>query len=706
MQVVSTSQLRVGALRWTDGTRAFVSVFAKATYQLQPGVSPLAPSPLPLSTADILEGRDPSSAARAPCDLVPARIFAEVTLVGSARTPGHQPATHVTARLQTGSIDKSVMVFCDRVVDAEGRVMAGAPFMSMPLVYERAAGGPSTWNPVGIGPHSAVSPRGVRLPNLVPHGFRGGSAEPIPPTGYGPISAAWPGRAGRLGRLANLLEPRDGMLVPADFDRRYFQAAPEDQQQHEPFVADQRIILENIVAGHERFMTDLGGWKPRAVFTGQERTEVVPMRADALWIDADNNVAALTFRGLLQLRSFDEAGRIVVALEGGEARDITATDPAVPGGTALPFRGDESLPASELAAVAPSRPPVPAPLQPATHQPAPAQSPPVQPAPPAAVHAAASAPLPAIPATNAQPLPSYLNTTGSSQPAPPRHRPIVAGSEEASNAALMSGAAPEVERERERKPLRERPKKGVEETHAPLELLWFDATALDRLRAASAKGGRRELSKRGELSSDDASDVLRAIRSLELASPDRFGDELDRRSRADTAWGVPLAIEATLSFVFDARAELDATIAVYTQLPGADPAAADAARTVATNEWPAPASIEAATQRLRSIAGRPARGPALEPTVRRMLRERKKLRTIDVQGEPRIVLRLHWPNVKNSVPLYARHDLAAHIPLFDAVPVRAVVDVIARQDADEAVAEALIPRALARCLGASASVGG
>src|SRR6185437_14798586 len=95
---------------------------------------------------------DPRRSLYAPNDLAPFKPHADVLLVGHAYAPRSEVARSLTARLIVGEAEKAVEVVCPRVLGPEGDLREGARWNKMPLRYEYAAGGLSTWNPVGVGP--------------------------------------------------------------------------------------------------------------------------------------------------------------------------------------------------------------------------------------------------------------------------------------------------------------------------------------------------------------------------------------------------------------------------------------------------------------------------------------------------------------------------------------------------------------------------
>src|SRR5262249_33606270 len=151
MEVVSASSLSVGSLLWRPRPDAWMLTFAcKATFELLPGEARLAAQQEPLYDEGRHYAADTGRSLYAASDLVPFKPGADVVLVGSAHAPGGKPARSLFARLIAGDVDKGVEVAADSIFLQDGTLQEGAPFSRMALLYERAAGGPDTWNPVGV----------------------------------------------------------------------------------------------------------------------------------------------------------------------------------------------------------------------------------------------------------------------------------------------------------------------------------------------------------------------------------------------------------------------------------------------------------------------------------------------------------------------------------------------------------------------------
>lgn len=98
-----------------------------------------------------------------------------------------------------------------------------------------------------------------------------------------------------------------------DFDRSFFNDAPTDQQLPE-LSEDVRIVLENLHPQIPRLITNLPGLRPRAIIESRGNSNLA-LRCDSLWINTDQALCTLTWRGHITLERMDEPGRILIALD-------------------------------------------------------------------------------------------------------------------------------------------------------------------------------------------------------------------------------------------------------------------------------------------------------------------------------------------------------------------------------------------------------
>jgi hypothetical protein len=221
-------------LRGRDGAEVLV-VAVKATFSLGRKLE-IAKTQLPVLDAPVYFGEPRNSSLRFECDFALEKQSTDVLVHGHAYARGG-PSVAVDTSLRVGTvIDKTVRAVGDRVWERSLGTLAPStpvPFERMSLRYERAFGGDGDdRNPVGVGWFStAEQARGAQLPNLEDPRSPGTSWKHRPTvSGYGPIARDWLPRRARAGTHDDRWLAERHPLVPADFDARFHQCAPDDQQ--------------------------------------------------------------------------------------------------------------------------------------------------------------------------------------------------------------------------------------------------------------------------------------------------------------------------------------------------------------------------------------------------------------------------------------------------------------------------------------------
>lgn len=179
-------------------------------------------------------------------DLVHTKSRMDVLLYGHAYCRGGRPATKVDIRLKVANVDKTLRVFGDRKIKRSAfgvSLTRPKPFTQMPILYERAFGGTDLrdenpkrhrWeprNPVGVGfgvrkKHIVGTPApNIEVPGSPYRDWRKGE-----PAGFGAIARHWLPRVAYAGTYDDVWEKTKNPLLPSDFDERFYQCAPEDQQ--------------------------------------------------------------------------------------------------------------------------------------------------------------------------------------------------------------------------------------------------------------------------------------------------------------------------------------------------------------------------------------------------------------------------------------------------------------------------------------------
>lgn len=213
----------------------------------------------PVNIAPVFVGSGVGCLLLADSDLPHEKRATDVIMSGHARPPRGNLATELTVGMAVGPIRKQVKVIGDRIWTL-GKATAPIPFDRMPLDYTRAFGGfdksnapdpQKDWyihNPAGTGFSSRVLGHGdIRLPNLEDpaHPVRSPSDRPRP-AGFGAIAPHWPLRSRYAGTYDAAWERDRLPLLPEDFDPRFYQQAPEDQQVEGFLRGGEGVRLEGV----------------------------------------------------------------------------------------------------------------------------------------------------------------------------------------------------------------------------------------------------------------------------------------------------------------------------------------------------------------------------------------------------------------------------------------------------------------------------
>jgi hypothetical protein len=304
-----------------EGRPLFVPV-VKGTYSIQEGVrlSP-AEKQVPVNVAGEYWDDPEKSSYKYEPETAFIKPATDVVLIGHAHAPKPR-ITQVDVSLSVGPIKKVVRVVGDRyLVKHFGMTFKTKPepFERIPLIYERAFGG---WdrshpepdkhsfeprNPVGTGfrAKGGKFERGIRLPNLEdPRRRLKGFRDRPPPAGFGFTSPHWQPRASLAGTYDETWMQERMPLLPKDFDRRFFNAAPPDQIAPGFLKGDEPVVILNAsLSGRISF--NLPGVPPpqcRVELQGR-RDQHLHTQLDTVIINTDENLLFLIWRTNLVLRS-------------------------------------------------------------------------------------------------------------------------------------------------------------------------------------------------------------------------------------------------------------------------------------------------------------------------------------------------------------------------------------------------------------------
>lgn len=240
-------------------------VAVKCTFDIKPdGITEVAKEQPPVVMApEYMNPAEPAkSSLKYDSDLVRTKTTTDVVVLGHAHSPRGEPVTELDVGFRVGPVAKQLRIAGDRVWQ-NGSPSKPHPFTKMPLVYERAYGGYDAeslntdapqWdarNQVGTGfALSASSADGQRLPNIEYLGQLIQSRKDRPaPAGFGPIGSHWQPRITLAGTYNDKWQQERFPLLPQDFDDRYYQCVPADQQAPQFLTGGEPVVLINLTPG-------------------------------------------------------------------------------------------------------------------------------------------------------------------------------------------------------------------------------------------------------------------------------------------------------------------------------------------------------------------------------------------------------------------------------------------------------------------------
>lgn len=234
--------------------RELLVVVIKGTFRFPQAGEPdghfaLHEKQVPLVMADTFSGEPGLSAPVHEVDFAPRKPRCDILLLGQAHAPHGRPATRVDVGLSVGHWHKRFTAVGPRHWDcgrATLRATSPEPFLTQPLSYDVAFGGTDLFhddpaqhaafmaNPVGIGFHKHLRKEwvdGKPLPLTEESGQSvtdtNGAYRPM---SFGPVGRGWQPRSAFAGTYDDEWLEKHFPFLPPDFDERYFQAAPLDQQ--------------------------------------------------------------------------------------------------------------------------------------------------------------------------------------------------------------------------------------------------------------------------------------------------------------------------------------------------------------------------------------------------------------------------------------------------------------------------------------------
>jgi hypothetical protein len=281
-----------------------IYVVATATFRISPTLQ-LAEQQLEPVLSDEYYGEPAASSLRCAGELHPGKPSTDVILVGHARAPGGKPVTALKVALSVAQREKMLHVVGDRHW-LGWEPSKPAPFVEMPLVYERAFGGKlrtsddvtltEERNPVGVGlalGHARAAV-GDPLPNLEDPSQLLAEGTCPTPVGFGCIAPAWLPRRAFAGTYDERWQRSRAPYLPEDFQARFLNCASEG------------LIFDRYLKGGEPIQlmgmsergplhTALPACVLEAVFAVRGQSHPAPMQLQTVLIEPDEDRLRLTY---------------------------------------------------------------------------------------------------------------------------------------------------------------------------------------------------------------------------------------------------------------------------------------------------------------------------------------------------------------------------------------------------------------------------
>jgi hypothetical protein len=285
-------------------------IVVKATFTLAPRLA-VAETQAPVVMADEHWGDPRSTSVKYGSEVHLGKPGTDVVLVGHAWAREQQPVTQGVVMVRVAGRMKTVVAIGDRVWRGT-TPSRPKPFVSIPLVYERAYGGSYTVgdhlcceerNPVGVGflgkrPKSDLA--GQPVPNLEDGSKRIGSlGDVVAPSCFGFIAPSWQSRRRFAGTYDEAWEKTQAPYLPKDFDLRYFHAAVPELVFAQPLAGGELVTVAG--AAPEATMTfelpkcrlDL-----QVSMAGKKQTPSPPSM-ETVVVEPDDNRVCLSWRSQL-----------------------------------------------------------------------------------------------------------------------------------------------------------------------------------------------------------------------------------------------------------------------------------------------------------------------------------------------------------------------------------------------------------------------
>ena len=301
----------------------FLVAMIKGTYSIpeDPSQPPIpAEESLPIYSADLFAGEAGLSATLVESDFAFRKRKCDIVVVGDAYAPKGSPVKELEVGFEFADCKKMARVVGPRKwIRSGSQIVVGESeaFSSAPITYGQSFGG--MWqsddetihecyqsNPIGIGYARAEPARLIDTlaPSIEPPDQPIGSAnQDYQPWAFGPVGRNCQPRIRYAGTYDQHWQDEVFPLQPMDFDDRFYQCVPEDQQVEHP-TGGESVVLHNMHPEHPEFRFSLPEdlSMPLAILTQANKQFTTTPVVDTVVIEPTKRQFSLTWRANMQLQ--------------------------------------------------------------------------------------------------------------------------------------------------------------------------------------------------------------------------------------------------------------------------------------------------------------------------------------------------------------------------------------------------------------------
>ncbi len=318
-----------------SGVESLVTI-AKASFSLE--IRPkIIRNPGDWLSSDRYYGDADTTSLQHPADFGLLKPATDIIVQGLALAPDDRPVQSMDVSVQVGDVFKRVTVTGDRYWQGD-RITPPEPFVSMPMVYERAFGGRvmdednallaiHEYNPVGVG--MAASYAGamvsgeIRLPNLEDpaHPIHKRSDRPLP-AGFGAVPAHWEPRLSLAGTYDQSWLNHRAPWLPDDFNPFWLNCGSRGLVCSRHLTGGEPVVLSGMHP-EGAIRATIPHLPLQAVIRVAGVRHISPLHIDTIFLEPNDLRVTLTLRGQFPL------GRKIMQVDSISVETVRASaDPA------------------------------------------------------------------------------------------------------------------------------------------------------------------------------------------------------------------------------------------------------------------------------------------------------------------------------------------------------------------------------------------